>query len=296
MSAKSELKHSIIMMLKNSHEGSYNTRAVRKKRLLMVADQLSEGGYKIAHIKQLKLKHVQYLVGNWLQAGLTPGTIKTRMTDLRWVMEKNGKSSLIPQKNEDLNIPNRQYVTNEDKSVVLSDGDLSKILDSDVRMSLLLQCAFGLRREESIKIRINEALVGDELKLRGSWCKHGRARSIKIHYPEQWEVIKQVKKYLGGSKRALIPADRTYIQQQNIYDRQTTRAGLHKLHGLRHAYAQKRYFDLTGFPCPAQGGCVDKILTQEDKCIDKLARETISHELGHDRVDVVSVYCGQLIS
>ena len=279
-------------MLKNSHEGSYNTRAVRKKRLLMVADQLSEGGYKIAHIGQLKLKHVQYLVGNWQQEGLTPGTIKNRMTDLRWVMEKSGKSSLIPAKNEELNISNRQYVTNEDKSVVLSNGDLSKILDNDVRMSLLLQRVFGLRREEAIKIRLNEALIGDELHLRGSWCKHGRARIIKIHYAEQWEVIKQVQQYLADSKRALIPSHRTYIQQQNTYDRQTTRAGLHKLHGLRHAYAQKRYFDLTGFSCSAQGGPTHKLLTKEQKEIDQFAREIITLEMGHNRLEILSVYCG----
>ena len=293
MSAKSELKHSIIMMLKHSHDGSYSTRAERKKRLLMIADQLSEGGYKIAHIAQLKLKHVQYLIGNWQQQGLTAGTIKNRMTDLRWAMEKNGKSSLIPLKNEALNIANRQYVTNENKSVILSTGDLSKILDPDIKMSLLLQRAFGLRREESIKIRLNEALVGDELRLKGSWCKHGRARVIKIHYPEQWDVIKEVQTHLARSKRALIPAHRTYVQQQNTYDRQTTRAGLHKLHGLRHAYAQKRYLDLTGWECPAKGGPTYKELTIEEKEFDVLAREQISIDLGHDRVDVVSQYCGK---
>ena len=292
MSAKSELKHSIIMMLKNSHEGSYSTRSERKKRLLMVADQLSEGGYKIAHIGQLKLKHVKYLVANWQQEGLTAGTIKNRMTDLRWVMEKSGNSSLIPQKNEALNIPNRRYVTNEDKSVVLSTGDLSKILDPDVRMSLLLQRAFGLRREESIKIRLNEALVGNELRLRGSWCKHGRERTITIHYPEQWGVIKQVQEYLGGSKRALIPSHRTYVQQQNVYDRQTSRAGLHKLHGLRHAYAQKRYFDLTGFACPAQGGPTYRLLTEEQRHMDQFAREQLTRDLGHNRLEVVKIYIG----
>ncbi len=293
MAAKHDLKHSIIIGLQHNKEGSHNTRAARKKRLLMIADQLANGGYKIAHIKQLKLKHVQFLVGHWLQQGLSAGTIKNRMTDLRWAMSKYGKADLIPTKNEALNIPQRQYVTNRNKSMTLSDGDLSKISDMDVKMSLILQRAFGLRREESIKIRFNQAMVADELHLKGSWCKNGKARSIKIQYPEQWEAIKQVQDYLGKSMRALIPQKRTYIQQQNTYDRQTNCAGFHKLHGLRHAYAQKRYFDLTGWNCPAKGGLLSRELTKEQKQIDQLARMQISQELGHERIDVVAIYCGK---
>src|ERR1700733_3833342 len=179
MSRKSDLKHSIIIEMKNTRDSSHSTRAARKERLLLIADQLAKGGYKIGHIKQLKLKHVKYLVELWLQQCLAAGTIKNRMTDLRWIMNRYNKGDLIPNKNGVLNIPQRHYVTNKDKSVSLSEGDLNKITDPDVKMSLILQKAFGLRREESIKIRLHEAVVGDELRLRGAWCKNGKARSIK---------------------------------------------------------------------------------------------------------------------
>lgn len=293
MSRKSDLKHSIIVDMRNTREGSYNTRAARKKRLLLIANQLATGGYKIGHIKQLKLKHVEYLVELWLQQCLSAGTIKNRMTDLRWMMNRYNKGDLIPAKNDAFNIPQRQFVTNQDKSVSLSEGDLTKITDPDLKMSLILQKAFGLRREESIKARLHEAVVNDELHLKGAWCKNGRGRSIKIQYPEQWEAIAQVKDHLGDSKRALIPAERNYIQQQNIYDQQTHRAGLTKLHGLRHAYAQKRYFDLTGRDCPAKGGASSKQLTFQQKQLDQLARMQISQELGHERIELISVYCGK---
>lgn len=293
MAAKHDLKHSIIMTLKHNRDGSHNTRAARKKRLLMVAEQLAQGGYKITHIRQLKFKHVEHLVKYWTDQCLSPGTIKNRMTDLRWAMTKYGKADLIPAKNDALNIPRRQYVTNKDKSVMLSNGDIALISDSDVKMSLILQRAFGLRREESIKIRIHDAVVGDELRLKGAWCKHGRSRSVPIQYPEQWEAIQQVKDHLGDCQRALIPAERSYVQQQNIYDQQTSQAGLHKLHGLRHAYAQKRYFDLTGWDCPAKGGVSSKQLSFEQKQRDQLARMQISLELGHERIDVVAIYCGK---
>ena len=291
MSAKSDLKHSIIQLLKHNKDGSFKTQANRKERLLFISKQLNEKGYKIRHIKQLKLKHIQYLVTHWLEQGLSPGTIKNRMTDLRWAMKKFGKEDIIPSKNDTLNIPKRQYVTKKDKSINITEGDLSKIMDMNVKMSLLLQREFGLRREESIKINIQQAVVGNELQLRGSWCKNGRPRTIKINYPEQWEVIKKVKEFLGKENRSLIPPDKTYIQQQHLYDNQLKKAGINKAHGLRHAYAQKRYHDLTGWACLAKGGPPAHELTPQQQKLDKEVRLLVSRELGHNRPEILAVYC-----
>lgn len=292
MSAKHDLKHSILQLTKQNKDGGFKTQANRKERLLYAAEQLSEAGYKIQHIKQLKFKHVKSLVDRWLQENLSPGTIKNRMTDLRWAMSKFNKAGVIPMDNLRFNIPNRQYVTNKDKSISISEMDLSKITDENVKMSLILQREFGLRREESIKIKIHQAVVGDQLNLQSSWCKGGRARSIKIQYPEQWNAIAQVKMFLGESQRALIPDDKRYVDQETSYRNQTSRAGIHHAHGLRHAYAQRRYQDLTGRICSAKGGLLKKEMTLEQLAVDESARQIISGELGHERLDVVSVYIG----
>lgn len=292
MSAKSDLKHSIMQLLKHNKDGSYKTQADRKQRLLFVAEQLIAGGYKIRHIKQLKLKHVRYLVGHWLQQPLSPGTIKNRMTDLRWALAKFDQEDVIPKNNDALGIPKRCYVTQQDKSIVITEADLSKIIDPHVKMSLILQREFGLRREESIKIRINQAVVGDELHLKGSWCKNGRSRIIKIREPNQWRVIQQVKDFVGNSQRALIPANKKYVQQENIYDHQLKRAGIHKAHGLRHAYAQQRYYDLTGWQCPVKGGPLKAKLDEQQLYLDYVARGIVSEELGHERIDVINQYIG----
>lgn len=291
MSAKSDLKHSIIQLIKHNKDGSFKTQANRKERLLLISKQLNEKGYKIRHIKQLKPKHIQYLVAYWIEQGLSPGTIKNRMTDLRWAMQKFGKNDVIPSKNDTLNIPKREYVTKKDKSIILTEGDLSKITDINIKMSLLLQREFGLRREESIKINIQQAIVGNELRLKGSWCKNGRPRTIKINYPEQWDIIKKIKEFLGKENRALIPPNKTYIQQQNLYDNQLKKAGINKAHGLRHAYAQKRYHDLTGWACPAKGGPSIRELTSQQQKLDKEVRLLVSQELGHNRLEILAVYC-----
>ena len=64
--------------------------------------------------------------------------------------------------------------------------------------------------------------------------------------------------------------------------------GLKGFHELRAAYACERYERLTGFPAPVNGGRGHR----EDRALDQRARQQISHELGHNRIDVVSVYIG----
>ena len=91
----------------------------------------------------------------------------------------------------------------------------------------------------------------------------------------------------------MIPSGRSYVEQVKLYERQTAAAGLHRLHGLRHAYAQERYRELTGWPSPAAGGNSSAKLTREEKGIDRVARMTISMELGHGREQITGVYCGK---
>lgn len=73
-----------------------------------------------------------------------------------------------------------------------------------------------------------------------------------------------------------------------------------KLHGLRHAYAQRRYFELTkqydaqhtGWQSPINGGKDTSLLNQQERDIDRRVRAIISRELGHSRIAIVKIYCG----
>jgi hypothetical protein len=64
--------------------------------------------------------------------------------------------------------------------------------------------------------------------------------------------------------------------------------GLKGFHELRAAYACERYEQLTGLNTPINGGRVHR----DDRELDQHARQQISHELGHNRIDVVSAYIG----
>ena len=96
-----------------------------------------------------------------------------------------------------------------------------------------------------------------------------------------------------AGKGALIPVHRSYVEQLKIYERHTANAGLHKLHGLRHAYAQQRYQELTGWAAPAAGGPTRKELTLPQKALDREIRLRIGQEMGHERAQITAVYRGR---
>ncbi len=219
-----------------------------------------------------------------------PARSRNRLAHLRWWAEKVGKAGIIPADNTQLGVPERRFVTNENKARELGDS-LDKVNDLYVRMSLALQQAFGLRREESIKFRPSYADRGDCIVLKGSWTKGGRERSVPISTPEQRAALDQAHQLVGAG--SLIPALKNYIQQRHVYDGQCKAAGLSHMHGLRHRYAQARYEVLTGWEAPVAGGPPTHALNDSQRAKDAIARQTISRELGHERTEITKVYLGR---
>jgi integrase len=139
-------------------------------------------------------------------------------------------------------------------------------------MSLRLEEAFGLRREESIKLRPCWHDRGDVLHLKASWTKGARERDVPVTNAMQRQALDEAKALAQGG--SLIPTEMNYRDQQNRFKPQTARAGIHGVHGLRHAYAQRRYFELTGWKAPAADGPLAKDLTAGQKSTDRTARSS----------------------
>ena len=285
------LNYELKQLCARNRDGSFATQADRERILTLVANQLREMGFVNMQAQSLKPKHVEKLVERWTAEGLSTGTVKNRMTELRWWAEKIGKANVVAKSNDVYGIADRRYVTNVSKARQLTAGDLAQVTDPYSRVSLQLQAAFGLRREESLKIQPAWADRGDRLVLKDSWTKGGRAREIPIRHVEQRQVLDEAKRVAG--RGSLIPADRSYVQQLRRFEYQCDRAGIHRVHGHRHQYAQERYRELTGWSAPAAGGPRSKELTREQKLIDREARLTISSELGHEREQVTAIYCGR---
>ena len=286
-----DLNYELKQLCKHNRDGSYATQANRERILALIANQLQEMGYVNMRAQSLKARHVEALVQRWLAEGLSAGTLKNRMTTLRWWAEKIGKPNVVAKSNEAYGIPDRRYVTNVTKARQLTSGDLAQVSDPYTRMSLQLQAAFGLRRKESIKIQPAWADRGDMLMLKASWGKGKRAREIPIRNAEQRRVLDEVKRFAG--KDSLIPVEMSYVEQLRRFEYQCDRAGIHRVHGHRHQYAQERYRELTGWSAPAAGGPRSRELTREQKTLDREARLTITGELGHGREQVTAIYCGR---
>jgi len=285
------LNHQLKQLCRHNREGSYGTQVQRERELTLMANQLHEIGYRGMNSHSLRPKHVKALVKHWLKNGVATGTIKNRMSAFRWWARKVNRQNVVARSNDHYGIPNRIFVTNTNKAKSVIEADLAKVRDEHVRMSLELQQAFGLRREEAIKFIPTYADQGDHLTLKPSWTKGGKARTIPIRTQNQREVLDRAHRLAG--KGSLIPSNRNYIQQLRIYMGHTQRAGLSKMHGLRHAYAQLRYEELTGWKSPAAGGPISKSLTSEQRAFDREVRLIISRELGHEREQVTAIYLGR---
>ena len=286
-----DLDFQLKQMVSRNRDGSFATQHDRARALALMAVQLRELGFAQMRADSLKPKHVEALVQRWTTEGVATGTIKNRMAVLRWWAEKIGKQNVIARTNDAYGIPDRQTFTNVSKALKTPESALERVSDPYTRMSLRLQAAFGLRRAESIKIQPAWADRGDHLVIKDTWAKGGRPREIPIRSDTQRAVLEAAKALAGTG--SLIPQELKYVDQLRRFEHQCARAGIHRVHGHRHHYAQERYRELTGWAAPAAGGPMSRALTPEQKEMDREARQVISTELGHDRLAITAVYLGK---
>jgi integrase len=293
--SKTKIRHASysIKKLLDKSRLSYESKANYQKVLTLCVRSLDSLGYHLDNVNQFKQKHVYSLVEHWKDQLLNTATIKNRMSALRVACSLVGKRNII-KNNDHYFIGNRSYIPEQNKAVV--NPDLTKISDPYIRTSLELQQLFGLRREEALKFKPQLADKKNHIELQASWTKGGVPRSIPITTQAQRILLNRAKALCGEA--SLIPKDKSYIEQRNFYDRITHKAGLYNLHGLRHAYAQKRYLQLTdklsngnGWPAPIAGGKSRDDMDKSEQDIDRKAREIISRELGHSRTNVLKNYC-----
>ncbi len=286
-----DLNYQLSKLCRDNRDGGFSTQATRSRILDLIANQLQELGFRRMRSTSLKPKHIDALLAHWREQGISTGTLKNRLSALRWWAKKVNKPSIIARDNSVYGIGKRQYVAKESKAQKLDEKKLSLISDTYVNLSIRLQAAFGLRREEAIKFNPTYAMQGDHIKLKSSWTKGGRARILPITNDDQRKLLEEVKALARGG--ALIPPHLNYVKQLHRYERQSRNAGLSRLHSLRHAYAQRRYLELTEQVCPAAGGLPSKELNPAQRALAHKARVTISSELGHAREAISAVYLGR---
>lgn len=150
----------------------------------------------------------------------------------------------------------------------------------------------GLRSKEASLLNNHAALR--QAESRGfvtiiDGTKGGRSRDVPITDQRQVEALRNATT-IQSTGRSIIPEGKNWNQFRNGELNKNRSSmqdnGVKGYHDLRSAYAADRYEQLTGHSAPTNGGQI------ADKNVDKSAREQISAELGHGRIDVVSEYIG----
>ncbi|MDG6898078.1 integrase [Actinobacillus delphinicola] len=290
------LVFSLNNLMKSNKEDSFATRAEREKHLRKSMMEILEKYNNLNDVKQLKTRHIEYLVERWKNKGLSPGTIKNQLSYLRWLSRKINKPNIVRRNNSEYNVDKRTYVNNENKGKTLNSSKMALIKEKNpsIYYSLRLQEQFGLRREESIKFQPEYADKGDHIILKQSWCKGGRPRTIPVETFEQRMLLDEITIFCKNQNSpSLIPKDHSYYNQLKAYEYLTTTMGEIKNHGNRHQYAQDIYEKLTGMKPPVRGGKTYREMTKEERDIDRQARLEISKRLGHNREEITAVYLGR---
>ena len=255
-----------------------------------MAGELKALGFKLPAATSLKPKHVDALVTHWKGEGITDVTIRNRLGWLRWWAEQINKPGLLPAENTAFGLAERTPYQGS-KARRLDAATLAKVQDPHIKAALMMEAAFGLRREEALKFRPATSIRGDRIALKPSTTKGGRYREIEITHPQQRALLERVAALAGDG--SLIPSGMTYRDQLNRYKHQTRAAGLGNAHGLRHDFAQRQYRRLTGWDCPAAGGRTIERMTPAEQRRDRAARLEISRLLGHNRMDISDTYLGR---
>ncbi|VAW49107.1 hypothetical protein MNBD_GAMMA03-229, partial [hydrothermal vent metagenome] len=165
------------------------------------------------------------------------------------------------------------------------------------KLITLLRSEFGLRTEEAIKFNHAYATKNGDTKisLKGSWCKGGRPREIPITSTKQSHLLSLVKAHQDNHQdKSMIPHDKKFKGYYRTYNRIKAELDI-KGHEYRHAWAQKRFEEVSGgIKSPHAGGAKYSELNSEEKQRWDMAAGVVNQELGHgkDRQDITSTYIG----
>lgn len=292
--------------------GSSKTKNNHYKEATIFVQDLRGAGFGVKHWKNVNNKHVTEVINVWLARDLSASTIKEYLSGVRSIARAWGNTK-IAKDNKSLGIPNRTYVTNENKSIdqatyervttALAHGSKD---EQRLAAQIVLARELGLRHEESRKFCASRDILTDgRIYIQGG-TKGGRDRII--HSPsERMLAAAQYAQDVAGKDRNLIPSFRSEKQWENHCYYLLAQHGITKdkagnsMHGFRHGYAHERYQQITGFPTRCLFNSLQEFIKTAQAAagdkwrqLDQDARAILKAELGHgpDRNDVVSQYLG----
>lgn len=294
-----KLQYKFSRLCDRDHYDVGGTKNRKRRELDLIARQLKALGW--SHLESpgaIGGRHINSLLNCWSEGlpehgwkAVGPGTVKNRLSSLRWMLQKIGRESIMHPDNDAYLVPHRSFVATESKGEPLDYDKLALIEDPYTQMSLRLMSELGIRRETSIKIRPAMAYAPgtDMVLLKKGWTKGGRPGRVLVTKDSQRSVLNEAIVFAEGG--SLIPRELKYVEQMRRFEYWTNKVGI-RSHSLRHQYALDRYRELSGGLEPPVLGTGDTVLTEHEWLRDQIARLELSEDLNHSRKQIVSAYIG----
>lgn len=246
-------------------------------------------------------KHIRGYVKKMQEQGLSPSTIKARLSGIRFFYDQAGGKNRLPD-NKELGLEKRQtgkvniaWLPAEIEGGIIR-AELTGRMDA--KYAIKLGSQFGLRIEEICRVRLDhimKAIRYDELTVQG---KGGQVRAVPVKTAEQKELLTELYNYARKNKLQPIeyivsPAGKHGVRKEMkslenwltahrdkftvanrteyVKDGDKSRSTTLTWHGLRYYYAQNEH----------------------QRNLDagvKRAKYKTSETLGHHRPDITNVY------
>lgn len=242
------------------------------------------------------------LTTRWRADGLNAGTAQSMFSMPRWLCAAIGKDGMVLEPKEygyRLQEISRDLVATTDKSWftrrVIFEQVVAQVKAYDIWVgtNLELMQEFGLRVKESRLIHPRAADCGTVLFV-VEGTKGGRPRSFQLRTDAQRQALDCAKQVSQGNlKGALIPPGRNLEQACQRAYYVCRKFGITKdqlevrPHGLRHEFANDRYEEIADTPTAVRGG-----LNDAPKDLDQMARQTVTNDLGHAKLQITASYTG----
>ena len=90
---------------------SFKTQTDRERVLTLIGKRLDEMGYRLDTAGGLKSRHIEARVKRWGEEQLSSGSIKNRMSALRWLAAKINKQNIVARANDAYGIADRRHAS-----------------------------------------------------------------------------------------------------------------------------------------------------------------------------------------
>ncbi|AOS96139.1 site-specific tyrosine recombinase XerC [Microbulbifer aggregans] len=251
------------------------------------------GAFEEAHLEAFAASIARKYQAAYLQKLISAiNSLMSTITYGKW--ETVSPSGSTQSRRRNVRIEPHRYIKPEDIIKETREHLAPRVLGI---IGLIVYC--GMRLEEAVCFDITAALK--EYRASGNidiqyGTKGGRGREIRRAIPVTdaiYDWLCHCRQFVGKNY-SLIPVDSTKEQLMKVVENESLPVLREKygltIHGLRHEYAARRYLELTGHYSPVN--CRAFGLPLAERKLDQHAREIITNELGHGRVQVVSTYIG----